>query len=82
MAINAEVAAVRDTARKNGILVIADEVMNRRQSLLGASALYGLVPDLLAKGKIIAGGLPIGAIGGRERVMRVFDASASRHPLP
>lgn len=76
------IAAVQETARKNGILVIADEVLNLRQSFQGASARYGLVPDLVTMGKIIGGGLPIGAIGGREDVMKVFDASAGRPLLP
>lgn len=76
------IAAVQETARNNGILVIADEVLNLRQSFEGASARYGLVPDLVTMGKIIGGGLPIGAIGGREDVMKVFDASAGRPLLP
>ncbi|WP_342710010.1 aspartate aminotransferase family protein [Bradyrhizobium sp. B124] len=76
------IAAIQDTARKNGILVIADEVLNLRQSLVGASARYGLVPDLVTMGKIIGGGLPIGAIGGRRDVMKTFDASAGRPLLP
>lgn len=76
------IAAVQETARKNGILVIADEVLNLRQSFRGASARYGLVPDLITMGKIIGGGLPIGAIGGREEVMKVFDGSAGRPLLP
>ncbi|WP_139481451.1 aspartate aminotransferase family protein [Bradyrhizobium ivorense] len=80
---NAEfIPAVQEAARKNGILVIADEVLNLRQSFRGASARYGLVPDLVTMGKIIGGGLPIGAIGGREDVMKVFDASAGRPLLP
>jgi len=76
------IAAVRETACDNGILVIADEVLNLRQSFHGASARYGLVPDLVTMGKIVGGGLPIGAIGGREDVMKVFDASAGRPLLP
>lgn len=76
------IATVQETARKNGILVIADEVLNLRQSFEGASARYGLVPDLVTMGKIIGGGLPIGAIGGRKDVMKVFDASTNRPPLP
>ncbi|MCC8948195.1 aspartate aminotransferase family protein [Bradyrhizobium sp. Arg62] len=76
------IAAVQETSRKNGVLVIADEVLNLRQSFVGASARYGLAPDLLAMGKIIGGGLPIGAIGGRGDVMKVFDASAGRPLLP
>lgn len=76
------IAAVQEAARSNGILVVADEVLNLRQSFRGASARYGLVPDLVTMGKIIGGGLPIGAIGGREDVMRVFDAIAGRPLLP
>lgn len=76
------ITAVQGTARTNGILVIADEVLNLRQSFRGASARYGLVPDLVTMGKIIGGGLPIGAIGGREDVMKVFDASVGRPLLP
>lgn len=76
------IAAVQESARDHGILVVADEVLNLRQSFRGASARYGLVPDLITMGKIIGGGLPIGAIGGREDVMKVFDASAGRPPLP
>ncbi|UWU67909.1 aspartate aminotransferase family protein [Bradyrhizobium sp. NC92] len=75
-------AAVQESACKNGILVIADEVLNLRQSFQGASARYGLVPDVIAMGKIIGGGLPIGAIGGREDVMKVFDAAVGRPLLP
>ncbi|WGR93387.1 aspartate aminotransferase family protein [Bradyrhizobium sp. ISRA443] len=76
------VAAVQEAAHSHGILVIADEVLNLRQSFQGASARYGLVPDLVTMGKIIGGGLPIGAIGGREDVMKVFDASAGRPLVP
>lgn len=76
------IAAVQETTRKNDILVIADEVLNLRQSFRGASARYGLVPDLVTMGKIIGGGLPIGAIGGRDDVMKVFDAATGRPLLP
>ncbi|MFK4380974.1 aspartate aminotransferase family protein [Bradyrhizobium sp. USDA 223] len=76
------IAAVHEASRANGILVISDEVLNLRQSFHGASARYGLVPDLVTMGKIIGGGLPIGAIGGREDVMKVFDGSAGRPLLP
>ncbi|QFI69587.1 aspartate aminotransferase family protein [Sinorhizobium alkalisoli] len=66
------IEALSQTARKYGILIIADEVLNLRQGYAGASARYGLNPDLITAGKIIGGGFPIGAIGGREEVMRVF----------
>jgi glutamate-1-semialdehyde 2,1-aminomutase len=61
-----------EVARRHGILIIADEVLNLRQGYAGASARYGLEPDLLTAGKIIGGGFPIGAIGGRAEVMSVF----------
>ena len=76
------ISAVQETARGNGIVVVADEVLNLRQGFEGASARYGLVPDLLAMGKIIGGGLPIGAVGGRSHFMKVFDASVGRPLLP
>ncbi|MER9121483.1 aminotransferase class III-fold pyridoxal phosphate-dependent enzyme, partial [Mesorhizobium sp. M0954] len=70
------VAAVLETARQHDILIVCDEVLNLRQSYRGASARYGIEPDLIAAGKIIGGGFPIGAIGGSRRVMSVFDGSA------
>jgi glutamate-1-semialdehyde 2,1-aminomutase len=76
------IRAVSDTARRHGVLVISDEVLNFRQDLRGASARYGLVPDLFALGKIIGGGLPVGAVGGRAEVMRVFAADTARAQLP
>jgi glutamate-1-semialdehyde 2,1-aminomutase len=76
------ISAVQETARNHGVLVIADEVLNLRQGFQGAAARYGLVPDLIAMGKIIGGGLPIGAVGGRSDVMTVFDASGGRPFLP
>ncbi|UCI34906.1 aspartate aminotransferase family protein [Mesorhizobium sp. B4-1-4] len=76
------VAAVQQVARKHGILIIGDEVLNFRQGYEGASARYGLKPDLFTFGKIIGGGLPIGAIAGRRDVMRVFDASEGKPGVP
>jgi len=74
--------ALADAARRKGILVIADEVLNLRQGYHGASARYGLEPDLVVLGKIIGGGFPIGAIGGREEVMGVFGTQHSKPLLP
>lgn len=64
--------------RTHGILVVCDEVLNLRQSYRGSSARYGIEPDLIAAGKIIGGGFPVGAIGGSRRVMSVFDGSTDR----
>ncbi|SDA87590.1 aspartate aminotransferase family protein [Sinorhizobium sp. NFACC03] len=76
------IEALCKIARKYGILIISDEVLNLRQSYAGASARYGLTPDLITAGKIIGGGFPIGAIGGREEVMRVFGADHAKPLLP
>jgi len=69
------IAALSATARKHGILVVADEVLNLRQGFAGASARHGLEPDLVVAGKIIGGGFPVGAVGGRSEVMAVFGVS-------
>ena len=74
--------ALTATALRSGVLIIADEVLNLRQGYHGASARYGLKPDLVAMGKIIGGGFPIGAIGGREEVMRVFGTRQAKGSLP
>jgi len=76
------VAALQETAREHGILIISDEVLNFRQAYHGAAARYGLQPDLFALGKIIGGGFPIGAVGGLSDVMSVFDGSRGRPLLP
>ncbi|CDZ64342.1 Glutamate-1-semialdehyde 2,1-aminomutase 2 [Neorhizobium galegae bv. orientalis] len=67
--------AVTRVARENGILIVADEVLNLRQGYEGASARFGLDPDLVAMGKIIGGGFPIGAIGGKRGPMSVFGTA-------
>jgi glutamate-1-semialdehyde 2,1-aminomutase len=57
-------------ARKSGALLIFDEVMTGfRLAKGGAQGLYGLSPDLTCLGKVIGGGLPVGAYGGRREVM-------------
>lgn len=76
------VQAIAGAARQHGVLVISDEVLNFRQHFHGASARYGLAPDLFALGKIIGGGLPIGAVGGRADVMQVFAADTQRAQVP
>lgn len=76
------IARLMEFAQANGILIIADEVLNLRQSYGGASIRYGLAPDLVTMGKIIGGGFPIGAIGGRRDVMAVFGGQTSAPRLP
>lgn len=74
--------ALHESCREEGIILIADEVLNLRQGYHGASARLGFEPDLVAMGKIIGGGLPIGAIGGRRDVMAVFDGGPGQAALP
>ncbi|EYB67800.1 glutamate-1-semialdehyde aminotransferase [Deinococcus phoenicis] len=65
-----EFLAALHRVREHGALLIADEVMTGfRLSLRGATGLLGLTPDLTCWGKIIGGGLPVGAYGGRADVM-------------
>lgn len=64
-------AALRALCTKHGALLIFDEVMTGfRVALGGAQALYGVTPDLTTFGKIIGGGMPVGAYGGRREIMQ------------
>lgn len=61
---------LRDVCTEYGAVLIFDEVMcGFRASLGGAQALYGITPDLTCLGKIIGGGMPVGAFGGRRDIM-------------
>ena len=61
---------LREECTKHGALLIFDEVMTGfRVSRGGAQEIYGTQPDLSALGKVIGGGLPVGAFGGRSEVM-------------
>jgi glutamate-1-semialdehyde 2,1-aminomutase len=61
---------LRAITRKNGALLIFDEVISGfRVAFGGAQELFGIVPDLTILGKIIGGGLPVGAFGGRREIM-------------
>lgn len=64
---------LREVTAQNDILLIFDEVISFRVSSGGAQEVYGVTPDLTSLGKIIGGGMPIGAVGGRRDVMAVFD---------
>ena len=61
---------MRQLCDQHGALLILDEVMTGfRVSLQGAQGYYGIKPDLTTLGKIIGGGMPVGAFGGRRDVM-------------
>ncbi len=62
---------LREECTKHGALLIFDEVMTGfRVALGGAQALYGVRPDLTTLGKVIGGGLPLAAVGGRRDIMQ------------
>ena len=63
---------VRNVTKKDGALLIFDEVMTGfRVSFGGAQKLYNITPDMTCLGKIIGGGLPVGAYGGRKEIMQM-----------
>ena len=64
---------LRKLCTRYGAVLIFDEVMTGfRVALGGAQALYGVTPDLTTLGKVIGGGLPVGAFGGRRDIMRAI----------
>jgi glutamate-1-semialdehyde 2,1-aminomutase len=64
--------AVRRVTERHGAILIFDEVMTGfRVARGGAQQLYGVKPDMTCLGKIIGGGLPVGAFGGRREIMNV-----------
>ena len=70
--------ALREVTEKHGTLLIFDEVITGfRVALGGAQELYGVVPDLTCLGKIIGGGLPVGAYGGRKDIMKGIAPTGS-----
>lgn len=71
-------ARVADAARRAGAVFVLDEVITLRLATGGAQSLEGVAPDLTAMGKIIGGGFPIGAVGGRADLMAVLDPEAGR----
>jgi glutamate-1-semialdehyde 2,1-aminomutase len=64
---------LRDAALRHGILFIGDEILNFRLGYHGAFHDLGIQPDITCLAKIIGGGFPVGAVGGRADVMEVFD---------
>jgi len=62
--------ALREQCTRHGAVLILDEVMTGfRVALGGAQARFGIRPDLTTLGKVIGGGLPVGAVGGRREIM-------------
>ena len=71
-------SALREECTRNGALLIFDEVITGfRVARGGAQEIYGVMPDLTALGKIIGGGLPVGAFGGRAEIMDQLSPDGS-----
>ena len=65
---------LRKLTRRHGIVLIFDEVMTGfRVSFGGAQAFYGIDPDMTCLGKVIGGGLPVGAYGGKKKIMSMVS---------
>lgn len=64
---------LRNFTESDGSLLIFDEVISLRVAYGGAQERYGVTPDLTAMAKVIGGGMPVGAFGGRGEVMELFD---------
>lgn len=67
------VRLVREQTARRGIALVIDEVITFRLAVGGLHTLYGIEGDLIALGKMIGGGLPVGAVGGVAAFMDVFD---------
>ena len=70
---------LRDETNRRGILLLLDEVITFRVAYGGLQSVYGLRPDITLLGKLVGGGFPIGAIGGRADIMARFDPKTPGH---
>ncbi len=66
---------LRALTKELGIVLIFDEVIAFRVARGGAQEHYGVTPDMTCFGKVIGGGMPVGAFGGREEIMALYDPS-------
>jgi glutamate-1-semialdehyde 2,1-aminomutase len=69
-------STLRRVTASNGILLVFDEVVTFQSGFHGAQGRYGITPDMTTLGKVIGGGMPVGAFGGRKDVMAVYDPKA------
>ncbi|MCY3771809.1 MAG: aspartate aminotransferase family protein [Gemmatimonadetes bacterium] len=72
------VKAVREITAKYEVLLILDEIVGFRASPGGVQAQCGILPDLSTYGKIVGGGFPVGAFGGRKELMSLMDPTRGK----
>lgn len=74
---------IQDIAREDGALLCFDEVMTGFRIAKGcAQEYFGVTPDLTTLGKVIGGGLPVGAYGGRADIMKMVAPSGPMYQVP
>ena len=73
---------LQEITREEGIVFILDEIITLRVHQGGAQALYGVKPDLTLMGKIIGGGFPVAAFGGRADIMALLDPRSGAPAIP
>lgn len=74
---------IQDIAREDGALLCFDEVMTGFRIAKGCAQKYfGVTPDLTTLGKVIGGGLPVGAYGGRADIMKMVAPSGPMYQVP
>lgn len=69
---------LRKVTRENGVLFILDEVISLRLAWGGVAAIYKIKPDITTMAKIIGGGYPVGAFGGREELMQQLSPAVRK----
>ena len=74
--------SLRKVTAEIGSVLVFDEVQTLRVAPGGAQAVFGVTPDLTTMGKIIGGGFPVGAIGGRADLMALFDGTKGKPAIP
>jgi len=67
------ISYLKECVSRNGALLILDEVMSFRLGLGGLHQVYNVIPDLITLGKIVGGGFPAGAVGGKNEIMNILS---------
>lgn len=73
---------LREVTARHGIVLVFDEVVSFRIAWGGAQEHFGITPELTVLGKLIGGGFPLGAFGGRADIMGQFDPSRGGPAIP
>ena len=72
---------IRNITEELGIVLIFDEIQSFRVSKEALKNLLEITPDMTTLGKIIGGGLPVGAFGGKDEIMELFDPTSNKYDI-